>query len=400
MLRSIRSGGYKTELTEEIVKKHLSQIPICTHCVRGKGKDKPQMTRTTPKTNLPGNVIHIDIGKYRNVFFLIAVDEATRYLWAIPIKSKDAPNIKMAVSKIQLELKEFNKTYQIKEIHCDRDLAFSANKEYWIKHGIQSFYSATQQHDSMAERNILTIQGIMRSIESTMKFNLHKRMVPYLIVFAAQCVNIRTNKLLYHTGKSAYQIMTNNKYKLHWNVTKVSFGDILLFKVPYLELQPKHMPRYEWGVVVGRELNSEGSTMVMLVDNYTVVSRKLFDENSEATPEIIKLLSKDEENEPETDNDYDYNETNYLKTDITNNDYIHIPVSEEKEITKKHEKMNKISNYQNKQKSAIQESSPRSNINISNQYNDVPTSNSISTSPENKENSESNNNLQVLPKKR
>ena len=311
MIKGIQSGIYKTNIKVEDIKLYINQVEPCSYCIQGKGKEITRSAKKSRKSIVPGDVLHMDIGKYKGIYYLMVVEESTRYCWAIPMKSKDENEVFQAIEEVRLDLKSFDQNYSVTEIHADRDKSFTANRNKWANDGITLYISSTQGHDPISERAICTLQGIMRTIQASLSYQILNSMVKYLIRYAAQCMSIRTNKALWESGYSPFYKLSKGKHKMDWNFLKASFGEILLWKVPYLENKPKDTERYQWGIVLGRELNSNGSFIVLLLEDHSIVSRGTFNSYSKVPEALLKELQdigKKEEFLDEKDQNFLINE--------------------------------------------------------------------------------------------
>ncbi|KAD0657028.1 hypothetical protein E3N88_43918 [Mikania micrantha] len=154
---------------------HKSQV--CEACLVGKQKQLPFPPHAKFQANQPLELIHADLcgpispsTLVGNKYFLLLVDDYSRYMWIHKLKSKDqAPD----AFKTFKQAAELESGFKVKALRTDRGGEFTSTKFEQVcnEDGIRRFLTApyTPQQNGVVERRNQTILGTTRSILKAMK---------------------------------------------------------------------------------------------------------------------------------------------------------------------------------------------------------------------------------------
>ena len=155
----------------------LEQIDhVCDGCMVAKQRRLPFPAQATYRASEQLELIHGDLcgpitpetpsGKR---YFLLLVDDHSRYMWVALLRSKD--EALGAMKKIQ-KAAETQRNLKLKAIQTDRGGEFSSKEfaEHCDEHGVKHFLTApyTPQHNGVVERRNQTVVGMARSLLKSM----------------------------------------------------------------------------------------------------------------------------------------------------------------------------------------------------------------------------------------
>ncbi|KAD4585292.1 hypothetical protein E3N88_22893 [Mikania micrantha] len=180
-----RLGHANFRVLEEMNKKDLVRgLPCITHpkqvcegCLVAKQTRKSFPKEAQWRATEPLELIHADLcgpitpqTKGGNKYFLLLVDDYSRYMWIYLLKSKDEAFIKFTQFKARVE-KESSRV--IKTLRTNRGGEFNSEQfnGYCMKEGIKRNLTAphTPQQNGVVERRNRTILDMTRSLLKTMK---------------------------------------------------------------------------------------------------------------------------------------------------------------------------------------------------------------------------------------
>ncbi|CAI7887034.1 unnamed protein product [Closterium sp. NIES-54] len=153
-----------------------SPAPPCLPCVEGRQRAAPHSSSFPPKT-APLQTLHMDVwgparvsGQGRERYFLLVVDNYTRYTTIFPMRSKgEVPDILIPwIRVVRLQLREqFKEDLPVLRLHSDRGGEFFSDllRDFCRGEGIlQSFtLSASPQQNGIAERRIGLVMEVART---------------------------------------------------------------------------------------------------------------------------------------------------------------------------------------------------------------------------------------------
>ncbi|CAI7892972.1 unnamed protein product [Closterium sp. NIES-54] len=113
-----------------------SPAPPCLPCIEGRQRAAPQSS-SFPPTTAPLQTLHMDVwgpahvsGQGRERYFLLVVDDYTRYTTVFPLRSKsEVPDLLIPwIRAVRLQFRErFRQDLPVLRLHSDRGSEFSSN---------------------------------------------------------------------------------------------------------------------------------------------------------------------------------------------------------------------------------------------------------------------------------
>ncbi|CAI7832738.1 unnamed protein product [Closterium sp. NIES-54] len=196
-----------------------SPAPPCLPCVEGRQRAAPHSS-SFPPTTAPLQTLHMDVwgparvsGQDRERYFLLVVNEYTRYTTVFPLYSKgEVPDVLIPlVRAVRLQLRErFREDLPVLRLHSDRGGEFSSDllREFCHGEGIfQSFtLSASPQQNGVAECRIGLVMEVART--SMIHATAPHFLWPFAVRYVAHQLNLwprvslpETSPTLRWTGK-------------------------------------------------------------------------------------------------------------------------------------------------------------------------------------------------------
>ncbi|CAI7898378.1 unnamed protein product, partial [Closterium sp. NIES-53] len=153
-----------------------SPAPPCHPCVEGQQRVAPHSS-SFPPTSAPLQTLHMDVwgpahvsGESRERYFLLVVDDYTRYSTVFPLRIKgEVVDVLIPwIRTVRLQLRErFGQNLPVLRLHSDRGGEFSSNllRDFCRGEGIlQSFtLSDSPQQNGIAERRIGIVMEVART---------------------------------------------------------------------------------------------------------------------------------------------------------------------------------------------------------------------------------------------
>jgi len=187
----------------------VSPIHFCDACARAKLHQTPSTQTPNIQENEPdvmrrlhrvscdvSGIVHIK-GIYNIQYFVIFIDQATRYMWIIFVVDVTTESMIDAFNKFYIKVQQAQET--IGEMHILKtfktDCASAFKDEKFVSHlstrGVKIQYSSPHSHyqNSLAERAIRTIRGM------GMSQMLHAKVPPYLWPYAFRNAVFINNRL-------------------------------------------------------------------------------------------------------------------------------------------------------------------------------------------------------------
>ncbi len=268
-LRNMLVEGRIEGVNEKDLDNARTKYGKCQECLRGKMSNN--MMKKTKLTEIRdvnvGECLHIDIMYIDKYMYMISADELTGYVHAIPIKNREKDTILEAMKRIILFYSSCG--WKVKRICGDREGGFAANRNELSVMNIQLYQSSTEGHDSRIERQIRTIKGKLRSSFFSLPYKLPRDWIDHLTIFVCQSQNLVPNNKI--TPRTPFEIVCGNR-NMNWTYN-ISFGDIVLARVPYVKNTGSLSERAEYGIVLGRDLLSNKVFTLYKIDTGTIVHR-------------------------------------------------------------------------------------------------------------------------------
>ncbi|CAI7894521.1 unnamed protein product [Closterium sp. NIES-53] len=196
-----------------------SPAPPCLPCVEGRQRAAPHSS-LFPPTSPPLQTLHMDVwgparvsGQVRECYFLLVVDDYTRYTTVFPLRSKgEVPDVLSPwIHTVRLLLCErFHEDLPVLRLHSDRGGEFSSDllREFCRGEAIlQSFtLPASPQRNGIAERHIGLVMEVART--SMIHVAAPHFLWPFAVRYAAHQLNLwpcvslpETSPALHWTGE-------------------------------------------------------------------------------------------------------------------------------------------------------------------------------------------------------
>ncbi|CAI7842318.1 unnamed protein product, partial [Closterium sp. NIES-54] len=196
-----------------------SPAPPCLPCVEGRQRAAPHSS-SFPPTTAPLQTLHLDVsgpacasGQGRERYFLLVVDDYTRYTSVFPLRSKgEVPDVLIPwIRAVRLQLRErFHQDLPVLRPHSDRAGEFSSDLlwDFFRGEGIlQSFtLPDSPQQNGIAERRIGLVMEVART--SMIHVSAPHFLWPFAVRYAAHQLNLwprvslpETSPTLRWTGK-------------------------------------------------------------------------------------------------------------------------------------------------------------------------------------------------------
>ncbi|CAI7817522.1 unnamed protein product, partial [Closterium sp. NIES-53] len=153
-----------------------SPAPHCLPCVEGRQRAAPHSS-SFPPTAAPLQTLHLDVwgparvrGQGHERYFLLVVDDYTRYTTFFPLRTKgEVPDVLILwIRATRLQLRErFQSDFPVLRLHSDRGGEFSSDllAAYCAEHGIRQTFTlpASPQQNGVAERHIGLVMEVART---------------------------------------------------------------------------------------------------------------------------------------------------------------------------------------------------------------------------------------------
>ncbi|CAI5471569.1 unnamed protein product [Closterium sp. Yama58-4] len=196
-----------------------SLAPPCIPCVEGRQRAAPHSS-SFPPTEAPLQTLHLDVwgparvqGQGRERYFLLVVDDYTRYTTVFPLRSKgEVPAVLIPwIRAARLQLRErFGTEFPVLRLHSDRGGEFSSDllAAFCAEHGITQSFTLpdSPQQNGVAERRIGLVMEVART--SMIHAAAPHFLWPFAVRYAAHQLNLwprvslpETSPTLLWTGK-------------------------------------------------------------------------------------------------------------------------------------------------------------------------------------------------------
>ncbi|CAI7851921.1 unnamed protein product, partial [Closterium sp. NIES-54] len=218
-LRGIQSHLLVSRLPRSLPPLLPSHAPPCLPCVEGRQRAAPPSS-SFPPTSAPLQTLHMDVwgparvsGQGRERYFLLVVDDNTRYTTIFPLRSKgEVPDVLIPwIRTVRLQLRErFRQDLRVLRLHSDRGGEFSSDLLWDFCRGEGSLQSFTlpdsPQQNGIAERRIGLFMEVART--SMIHAAAPHFLWPFAVWYAAHKLNLwprvslpETSPTLHWTGK-------------------------------------------------------------------------------------------------------------------------------------------------------------------------------------------------------
>ncbi|CAI7740928.1 unnamed protein product [Closterium sp. NIES-53] len=150
--------------------------PTCVPCVEGRQRAAPHSSNFPP-TEVPLQTLHMDLwgparvrGQGHERYFLLVVDDFSRYTSVFPLRSKDEVTVVLIdwIRVARLQLRErFGSNFLVLRLHSNRGGVFSSDllRAFCCAEGIRQTFTlpASPQQNGIAERRIGMVMDVART---------------------------------------------------------------------------------------------------------------------------------------------------------------------------------------------------------------------------------------------
>ncbi|CAI7862589.1 unnamed protein product [Closterium sp. NIES-53] len=178
-----------------------SPAPPCLPCLEGQQRTAPHSS-SFPPTEAPLQTLHLDVwgparvrGQGHERYFLLVVDNYTRYTTVFPLRTKgEVPDVLIPwIRAARLQLRErFGTDFPILRLHSDRGGEFSSDllAAFCAEHGIRQTFTlpASPQQNGVAERRIGLVMEVART--SMIHAAAPHFLWPFAVRYAAHQLNL------------------------------------------------------------------------------------------------------------------------------------------------------------------------------------------------------------------
>ncbi|CAI5973653.1 unnamed protein product [Closterium sp. NIES-65] len=185
--------------------------PTCVPCVEGRQRAAPHSSEFPP-TEAPLQTLHMDVwgparvsGQERERYFLLVVDDYSRYTTVFPLRSKgDVTEVLIDwIRAARLQLREsFGSDFPVLRLHSNRGGEFSSARlgAFCRAQGIRKTFTlpASPQKNGIAERRIGMVMDVARM--SMMHAAAPHFLWPFAVQYAAHQLNLQPRVSLPETS--------------------------------------------------------------------------------------------------------------------------------------------------------------------------------------------------------
>ncbi|CAI7792807.1 unnamed protein product, partial [Closterium sp. NIES-54] len=196
-----------------------SPAPPCLPCVEGRQRAAPHSS-SFPPTTAPLQTLHMDVwdparvsGQGRKRYFLLMVDDYTRYTTVFPLRSKGEVSAVLIpwIHTVRLQLRaRFGQDLPVLRLHSDRGGEFSSDllRDFCLGEGITQSFTLpdSPQQNGIAEHRIGSVMEVART--SMIHAAAPHFLWPFAVRYAAHQLNLgprvslpETSPTLRWTGK-------------------------------------------------------------------------------------------------------------------------------------------------------------------------------------------------------
>ncbi|CAI5968070.1 unnamed protein product [Closterium sp. NIES-65] len=218
--------------------------PSCVPCVEGRLRAAPHSSQFPP-TEAPLQTLHMDVwgpapvrGQGHERYFLLVVDNYSRYTSVFPLRSKGAvTEVLIAwIREARLQLRRsFGSDFPVLRLHSDRGGEFSSRllRDYCHAQGIRQTFTLpdSPQQNGIAERRIGMVMDVART--SMMHAAAPHFLWPFAVRYAAHQLNLHPrvsrpamSPVLLWTGKvgdaSAFRVWGSRAFVRDLSADKLS----------------------------------------------------------------------------------------------------------------------------------------------------------------------------------
>ena len=161
--------------------------------------------------------------------------------------------------------------YDISIASTDNEKVFRACEYGLNMNSIQLMLKSSGRHERRAERAIRTIKERFRTVLYGLPYQLPRRLYPSLLAHIVGSINMTPNSRT--LPASPRELLAGVKTDMK-TAFRARFGDFVLARVPNADSGLD--PRAEYGIIVGRDVQTKGSVKVYIMSKNEIVHRNKF----------------------------------------------------------------------------------------------------------------------------
>jgi hypothetical protein len=233
MIMALDGGAFSNNhLTAQDFRNGRRLYGPCPACTEGKMKAPREPASLTEPARFVGEHLHIDlvllksISIGQNTVIVVAVDDKSNYIAAVPAKRKTSAHMLEAVTEIVLEFNRFG--HKVSRITTDDEHTLATLRSPLAKIGITVNPTPAGLHEKKIERYIQTVKDRKRSILAGLSYELPANLECEAYLDAITWINRMPNT---NVGASTtpYQLVTRQRSFLPHH----HFGQVGLFYSGY-----------------------------------------------------------------------------------------------------------------------------------------------------------------------
>jgi hypothetical protein len=271
-------------ITSKDIKLYNKYYGTCPDCTEGKLIRKPISADEYGPVSI-GSHFHSDLFFFTDVpsSFLILVDQLSAFTIVKSLPDKKSDTIYRAIESIHAKLLSYNRKFST--LFCDSESVFKGAESNINKLGVKLIFSAPDDHTNVAERRIRVVRERVLATLYSLCFKLPIFLFSDLVEFVVQSLNMCTTTK--NSNSTPYQLLTNQK--INSTLLNFNFGELGLFRKSSSNRDHKLKSKTDIGVVINRDLNSNGTVKIFSLRTSTFSFKRLHEKLS-LTPENILLI--------------------------------------------------------------------------------------------------------------
>ncbi len=273
----------------------------CQSCIKGKSTNVPASDSifTRDYASSPGEILSIDIcfmaiynqsGKRTLLPFLVSTCYFSGYCMAKKLSDKSLNSVKNALQEMLLKYRRFG--WYTRKIFADREKVLTTLTPFLDAYmpRISLEQAGTDTHSKLVERFVRTIKEKIRTVKTSLWYQCPQIFLPYLFLDCVTIQNCLPNSRLL-AQRSPRQVVEQCKleYKSHLHS---EFGTVGEFRVPKMKVNNPMEERTATGIVVGRNLDENGTLTVFLLQSLKIVNRARVVRILLPNPELRTLIER------------------------------------------------------------------------------------------------------------
>lgn len=264
------------KLTPRDINNALQLHGACTHCMAGKVTKPSYKSSQNEPAHEVGDIVHCDIFCFSNVtiggnkFYLLVLDEFSGYLVFLPMKSKSAPHLRVALHTLKALFRRYH--HFIRTLHADHESSINAVDVDLAALEIVLAQTPPYQHEQRIERYVQTIKTHARAILDSLEYDLPEELYGELILAIVTWINEFPNSL--HPTQTPCVIFKGVKLDVSQKLL-IPFGTLAMVHHPGRPdaSANKLGPRSELAVILGPAVTSKKAVRCFVFSTSKIVIR-------------------------------------------------------------------------------------------------------------------------------